>query len=655
MNLTNKQFYLLAIALIIIIGLAAYANSLTGKLLWDDNFLIEQNTRIRDLNNIDRIFTEDTGAGHGVKHYFYRPLQIMTYMLIYTAGDLNPLIYHSISLIFHIGVALCFFWLVIILFKDRTLALLTALLYVAHPIHTEAVAYISGLADPLGGFFLLLTLILYLKHTEKQNKILLVTLIITYILGLLTRENCLILPLLILVINFSCNKKLEKKGFVSILTTAVIYILLRFTLLEHTINPNTTIYTLSERLPGTFTAIFNYFRLLIYPVNLHMEYGHPLFKFLQLAAIAGLIISVILLTIALCLRKINHIVTLGILWFFILLLPHLNIYPINAYMAEHWLYLASFGFFLIVALGFRKLIRLKHTKILSIIAFIILLTGYSSLTIKQNTIWHDPFTFFRYTIKYAPKSWKLYDQLAAEYARIDLIDKAVDTLIVASTLIADTNAGSYTSLGELTANSGRHDKAIELYEKAITIDPDNVTTYINLGNSYLITGNKEGAKKCYLEVIRREPLSVMGHFNLGNTYIALGDIDNAKAEYEEVISIDPQYVNALNNLGNIYKMKGESDKAIEYYEQTISLNPDDAKGYFNLGTIYYSNKKYDKAISNLVIVTALEPRHAKAYYLLSLIYLDQNKYKLALKKYTKAKSLGIKDPALEHKLKEQNI
>ena len=82
-----------------------------------------------------------------------------------------------------------------------------------------------------------------------------------------------------------------------------------------------------------------------------MEYGNHLFAITHPKAITGIVILSGLLWYVLRKRDSDRIIVFSIAWFLITLLPQSNLYPINAYMAEHWLYLPSVGFFLVVAVG----------------------------------------------------------------------------------------------------------------------------------------------------------------------------------------------------------------------------------------------------------------------------------------------------------------
>ena len=336
-----------SLLLIIISGLLVYASSVNGKFLWDDEILIQDDKEIQSWSNLPRLFVENIGTGAGREYNFYRPLHMLSMMANYSLGKFDVRGYHLANILLHILAALCIYAMVNLLFHHNTLSLLTALFWVVHPVHTEVVDYISGRFDGLSAFFMLLCIVLYLKN----NRSLFMTFFLVpacAILAILSKENALILPALILLCHYIFGGFKWKK-FLPLITVTVIYIVLRMTVLYFPNPPDQTPSTLLERVPGFLVALTNYATILILPFNLHMEHGDMLFKMSNPKAWSGIFILLTLLFCAYSSRKNNKLVTFGILWFLVCLLPESNLYRINAYMNEHWLYLPSFGLFLILA------------------------------------------------------------------------------------------------------------------------------------------------------------------------------------------------------------------------------------------------------------------------------------------------------------------
>ena len=93
----KKKTVLISIILIVGLGLSVYVNSLNGKFVWDDDFLVKNNVYIKSWGHLPRIFTEDDGVGGGTKYNFYRPLRMVTYMIDYYIWKLDVRGYHFIQ------------------------------------------------------------------------------------------------------------------------------------------------------------------------------------------------------------------------------------------------------------------------------------------------------------------------------------------------------------------------------------------------------------------------------------------------------------------------------------------------------------------------------------------------------------------------------
>jgi tetratricopeptide (TPR) repeat protein len=689
-NMIKKRVVVASMIIIIALGSVIYSNSLNGKFIWDDDLLIKDNIYIKNWSNLTKIFTEDMGAGTAVRTGFYRPLQIFTYMIDYSLWRLNVRGYHLTNIILHILVALGIYWFINILFADKVLSLLTSLFFVVHPIHTEAVAYISGRADSLAVLFMLLCFIFYIKNLQLNSIKLYIATILSYTLALLSRENSLILPLLLLLYHYAFKKKLKVREFLSLVSIVFAYILLRTLVLKS--SPANILQssiagfvTLFQRTPGFFVAITNYLRLLFFPSNLHMEYGMQSFSLTDPKAILGIAILFLLIFFTLRTKNTHKLVFFSLSWLIITLLPHSNLYPINAYIAEHWLYMPSIGFFLLLAQGLNFLHRRKEWRKFIMVFIISLLVIYSYLTIKQNDYWKEPIAFYERTLKYAPGSVKMFDNLGNAYKDINKYAEAINMYKKAMEL-NPLAVEAYNNLGYVYQQLGKNEEAMVLYKKAIEIDPSCAKAYNNLGNAYRDINKQQEAITLYKRAIELNPLAVEAYNSLGNAYCSINKYDEAITLYKKVIELNPLAVEAYNNLGNAYlgltrykeaiasyrkaieidtkytlardnlnKLYGKSgsiEETIASLKKTIELNPNNPDVYSNLGAMYASIGKNEEAISTLKKALEINPNHAAAHNNLAVVYYSEGRYELAIRHADKAVELGHKVPSEFLKLLE---
>jgi tetratricopeptide (TPR) repeat protein len=547
--------------LIAVLGFAVYANSLGGEFVWDDLHLVRDNPYIRNWSYVPKLFAGNVGAGTGMSYSFYRPVQMMTYVVDYFLWGLDVEGYHLTNTLLHVSVALALFWFTAILFNDRRLALFTSLLFVVHPVHVEAVAIITGRMDSLAALFLLLACILYIKHGATRQAYFSVLSLACFAAALLSKEMAVIFPLLILLYHYQFKKKLEMKTFMPVLCMLLAYGIARITVLSHILEQRTISTSVAERIPGFFVALTHYVRLLVAPFDLHMEYMNPLFRFTDPKALLGLAILCAALAYVIIKRKKPTLVSFSIAWFFITLLPVSGLFPINAYMAEHWLYVPSIGFFICLGYGVSLIRRGPLAGTLSLVPLVSLLAFFSFLTVRQNAYWKDPISFYERTLTYAPGSARVHYNLGNTYQEAE-----------------------------------HHEKALSAYNNALAINPRYAKVYNNLAVLYEAMGKEREAVEAYEQAIAIDPGQPRLYFNLGNVYAALGRDGDAIDAYLHAIKIDSGYANAYNNVGAVYGKLNRNNEAIAAYEKALEIDPSAGHVCFNLSYLYFKEKQYDRAV-----------------------------------------------------------
>lgn len=510
--------------LIIALACAVYGNSLHGAFIWDDIPVIRDNPDIRSPAGAKDIFTKSLGAAYGLKGSFYRPLYVFTYSLNYLFSTLDVRAIHLTNIAVHILTALTLFWLITVLFGDRTLSLCTAIFFVVHPAHTEAVSYMAGRVDPLVTLFILLSLIWYVKIRQDKEKIFYILFSVSYAAALLCKENALILPALMLICRPTVPKQKTGKwnAFTIVIVISFLYIAARLKILGEAPSQIQALASPLDRLPGFFAAIAEYIRILIAPIGLHMEYGNPRFSFIDPRVISGLLLTGVLLFFAVRNRKTRPIESLGILWFFIALVPVSNLYPLPFFMAEHYLYLPSIGFFLLLASWCANFYKRKQHAVYAAIVAIGIAGSFGFLTVRQNGYWADPIRFYERTLHFAPDSARIYNNLANCYRDIGQNEKA-RALYKKALEINPKRADVFYNLGIACHAVGRAEEAIDAYEKAARIDPGDAAILINLSDAYRQAGRMQDAIGVLKKAIVVDPGSAISYNNLGLLYYIEND------------------------------------------------------------------------------------------------------------------------------------
>ena len=222
----------------------------------------------------------------------------------------------------------------------------------------------------------------------------------------------------------------------------------------------------------------------------------------------------------------------------------------------------------------------------------------------------------------------LYNQLGKHQKAINYFEKAIQ--------INPNNLAAYYNLGIILNELGESQKAISCYEKAIQISPNNSAVYYNLGNTLKKLGESQKAISCYEKAIQINPNHIHAHNNLGIILKELGQSKKAISCYEKAIQINPNHIDAHNNLGIILKELGQSKKAISCYEKAIQINPNFANAYYNLGIIFKELGQSKKAISCYEKAIQINPNHIDTYNNLGNIHNELGESKKAISCYEKA-------------------
>jgi len=581
----NKRTVAFPLVGLLALGLFAYAASVKAPFVWDDPILITNNVYIKDVSHAGKVFTLDVEAGAGGATPFYRPLLTLSFMADYALWNLNPAGYHVTNILWHVLAAWAVFWFLRALLSDFRVAFLAAALFVIHPVHTEAVSYISGRSDPMGLAFLLAAFVFYLKSLQRPSTFTFPCLAAAFAGSLLSRESGLVLLPLVLAYHGIFREKVRPGPFVLLLVVAAAYLLVRASVFRDA-EAGPQPLPLAVRWPGAFVAVVHYLRLLLWPFGLHMEYGMPVFSptdpkvFLGMGLLAGLVL------LAWKARKGDRPLAFGVAWLLVGLVPVLNIFPLNAYMAEHWLYLPSVGFFLVGALLIRRLSARPAGRETAQVVVAALVVFYCALTFRQNiAYWRDPKQFYETTLKYAPQSARLMTNLGHIYQGEGRYEEAAALYEKAIALSPRHELRAYSGLGAIYLYRGRTEEAIETYRRAIAIEPGFSELYSNLGSVYDRVGRQEEARQAFETAVRLNPNSAAAQMNLG---VVLSRREATAAEAAQhlktAIALNPNFAEAYHSLANLYLNQGRTTEAIALYRKALELRPDYPQARQNLAT-----------------------------------------------------------------------
>lgn len=195
-----------------------------------------------------------------------------------------------------------------------------------------------------------------------------------------------------------------------------------------------------------------------------------------------------------------------------------------------------------------------------------------------------------------------------------------DQRIAGCTAIINTQAGAivekaYINRGNTYKSQGLNQSAIQDYDRAIRLKPDDKMPYFNRGTAYLKMRQFDDAIRDFDQVVRLNPNDLGGYFNRGYAYLGLGQYDRAIADIDQALRIQPDNAGAFDLRSDAYAGKGDYDHAIADLDQTIKLDPDFcACAYYTRGSIYLEKKHdLDRAIADFDEAIRRKPDYADSY------------------------------------------
>ena len=469
--------------IIFVVGFLLYSQTfLFGLTYLDDNTLILEHTSIlQNVKNIKNIFSTDVFMSGGGSKFYYRPLLNLSLMLDNHLGGVLPFIYHLDNILLHILTVILLFCLLDCLFKNRILAFFFSLIFLVHPVLTQAVAWIPGRNDSLLTIFILAAFLSFLKFFEYPKLKFLAAYAFFFGLALFTKETAIFLPILIIVYFISIGRKtslaLIDRFLVLIISLVPGFIWLIMHSLafsKENIRVGSAIGSVINNLPNTLAMAGK----MIFPFNLSV-----LPDALDSTMLYG-IIALIILVVALIFSKQKRYDYLffGATWFLVFFLPPFAISNSVPYFLEHRLYLPIIGFLIILAeIDFIKNLNFNRRRVQLISLFVLLIL--SGITFYHSKNFSDQITFWQAAVKTSPHSPLAQKNLGAMYYFEGDYYQAInhDTLALS---LNPREPMVHNNLGVIYMDQKKYSEAEKEFKKELEINPGYDKALNNLQDLY---------------------------------------------------------------------------------------------------------------------------------------------------------------------------
>ena len=522
MSLTRTTWF--QTSMLIIVGALAYANSFNVPFLFDDETSIVNNTVLRDLYG----FLRDG--------YSYNPNRFIGYLSFagnYALGGLTVSGYHAVNLTIHLANALLVYALVRLVLvtplvnagprvtrsHDDTsgefwfaslMPFLVALLFVCHPLQTQAVTYIVQRLTSLSTLFYLTSLVLYLQWRLAYESgapalsfrvgLALLLSVAAAVLAMKTKEIAATLPFMALLSEFALFGKPDRKRLALLAPLLVTVLVVPLTMLNlhqpagdilsdvSVVTADTTALNRGSYLITQFGVILTYLRLMVFPLGQNLDHDIPIsYSLFEFRPLVSLFVLLCILAGAgdLWRRSASgsrsavtgfaRMGAFGIFWFFIALSVESSIVPIRDVLFEHRVYLPSVGFCMAVVALVGLVAGRIGRKLLSGWQFaaavlVVVALIFAGTTFARNRVWRDGVTLWSDVRDKSPRKYRAYSMLGTYYA-----------------------------------DEGRTSEALTALETAVQLNPKAYDSLFNLAQVYGWQGRNQEAERILATLKREAP------------------------------------------------------------------------------------------------------------------------------------------------------
>jgi protein O-mannosyl-transferase len=510
--------------------------------VWDDSLLVTQNTSIRSLKNLPKIFTSVNAQSAEVAPS-YRPTRTAFYALLYALDgqpEPQPWIFHLASVIWHAVAVMLLFAVALLLCQRvagatpdaaRITALLIAFGFAANPVVSEAVCWVKCLDDLMAAVFVLATLLFLLKWPGKRSGY--AVALVFFLLAAFSKESAAPLAVIVFFVFMACHKLPWRRSAVltiPFLLVAAFYVICRRLVLGQSEQCPPLSGSYGQTLLDMLPVAPKYLRLLWgippFTIDYNEMVGAPPHHFFSGEVLGGLVLMLACAgTAAWCWRREAwRLAAFGIIWTGLFLAPVSNLVPMMQYMAERFLYLPLVGFLLVLgALG----LHLRPRRLVAAGAGLLILVWMAS-SIDRLGIWHDEVKLFVETSLAHPASWRPRENAViaifnlpqvlpffsldsvTHKLRVDHPPKTADaeamlrTLTQAHGLFPDEHRFT-AALGVGYALRGQITNAVPLLELAVRQQTNDAECWIDLGTAYTLETNWPKARAALETALRLNP------------------------------------------------------------------------------------------------------------------------------------------------------
>jgi tetratricopeptide (TPR) repeat protein len=593
---------------------------LHGGFIWDDPEHITRNYTLRTTEGLLAIWVHPSALPQ------YYPVVHTTFWIEYHLWGLDPIGYHVDNVLLHAFSAILI-WRILTKLKIPG-AFLAAAIFAVHPVNVESVAWATERKNVLSLFLYLVSLRIYLRFLDGNEKSLAISLFF-FVLALLSKSVTCSLPAAILLLIYWKNGRIRWADVVPLIAFFVVGLAMSIatSLIErYHVGAAGREWNISfvDRCLIAGRAIWFYAGKLVWPTKLTFVY--PRWNAMNLTQRPWLILfplsvlGVVALLWALR-NRLGRGPLVAVLFFIGTLFPALgfiNVYPIRyTFVADHYQYHAAIGLYVLAA---AILDRWMFTRWITAVLLVVL----GALSWRQQRIYTDPIALWTDTAEKNPGSYMVWDNLGFEYSQLSNADdldpqlrdkyRAIARDAFAKLLrLAPNEEMSHWKWGIVVEYDGDLPGAVAEFQKALDINPSYTPAMDSMGLVLMRMNQTEKAMGFYRKAIELDPGFAEARYHYGIALEKSGDTAAAEEQYDRAVHLKPNYAEAEYNLANIFLKAGrEPGLAASLLADAVEQHPNRAEYHTNYAVALYELRRFDEARQQVRIALQLNPNLAPA-------------------------------------------
>jgi tetratricopeptide (TPR) repeat protein len=581
-------------------------------LRWDDQNYVMDNPHVRAGLGRAGVAWAFTAPGPP----YWHPLTWLSHMTDVQLFGLDAPRHHAVNVVIHTCNALLVFAALVTMTGAVWRSAFVAAVFALHPLHVESVAWLAERKDVLSTFFLLLSLIAYVRYVRRPAPVRYGLVVVMYCAALMSKPMVVTYPVVLLLVDMwplqrrlSWTLFLEKVPLVLLAAAVAI----QAVVMQHRLGvvPSTTAFPWRERIAITATSYVAYLVQAFWPARLAAFYPWRSPAPMAIAGSAALFVAIS--TGAFLTRRTHPYLGVGWAWFVVTLLPVIGLLRAGEQSrADRYAYLALLGLAVVVAWGIGSLVRGKAARVTVACLSAVALAGCAAATYRQTQYWQNDVTLWEHAVAVTSDNYLAHNLLGLAYATRGETSKALaeyaEALRVVPPRLGDYAGLVENNIGAALLREGQTAQARPHFAEAVRLNPASPDLRYDYGAALVAIGQYGAAAdefRAALAAHHPRPADVQS--DLGLALLSGGRVDEAMRAFVAAVQLNPRNANAENGIGAIFSTRGQDADAAAHYQAAIRLKPDFALAYANLAGALLKLGRPAEALNALLGAVRLDP------------------------------------------------